>query len=65
MKTRILLLAALFITVSSFAGVKPAAPASTDVLLKKAYAQAAKQHKNVIVLFHASWCGWCKKWKRH
>jgi len=61
MKTHILLLAALFITIGSFAGPKPTAPESTGVILKKTYAQAAKQHKNVIILFHASWCGWCKK----
>ena len=30
-------------------------------ILAKAYKQAAKENKNVILIFHASWCGWCKK----
>jgi thioredoxin-related protein len=34
---------------------------STESVMKDAYAQAAKEHKNVMVMFHASWCGWCKK----
>ena len=34
---------------------------SSDEILKKAYKQAASQHKNVFVIFHASWCGWCHK----
>lgn len=36
-------------------------PDSAQVLLNKAYKQAAKEKKNVFVIFHASWCGWCKK----
>ena len=36
-------------------------PESAEVLLNKAYKQAAKEKKNVFVIFHASWCGWCKK----
>jgi thioredoxin-related protein len=35
-------------------------PTSADVL-KVAYKQAAKENKNVIVIFHASWCIWCRK----
>lgn len=36
-------------------------PASANDILKEAYQQAAKEKKNVFVLFHASWCGWCHK----
>ncbi len=37
------------------------APASADEILKEAYQLAAKEKKNVLVMFHASWCGWCHK----
>jgi len=35
--------------------------ASASDVLKEAYQQAAKEKKNVFVMFHASWCGWCHK----
>ena len=34
---------------------------TTENILSAAYKQAAKENKNVFVIFHASWCGWCKK----
>ena len=36
-------------------------PASAEVIIKEAEAEAAKTNKNVFVIFHASWCGWCHK----
>lgn len=34
---------------------------SADVVIKEAIAKASKENKNVLVMFHASWCGWCRK----
>ena len=34
---------------------------TAENILSAAYAKANKENKNVFVIFHASWCGWCKK----
>jgi thioredoxin-related protein len=34
---------------------------SAEIIIKEACSQAAKEGKNVFILFHASWCGWCHK----
>ena len=39
---------------------QPTPPSASDIL-NKAYQQAAKENKNVFLMFHASWCGWCHK----
>lgn len=53
---QLLLFLFLLVTVSNtFAQEKASA------VLEKAMAQAKKEKKNVLVMYHASWCGWCKK----
>jgi len=36
-------------------------PATADNIMKEALQRASKENKNVFLMFHASWCGWCKK----
>jgi thioredoxin-related protein len=36
-------------------------PLSADSILKEASQVAAKENKNVFIIFHASWCGWCHR----
>jgi hypothetical protein len=36
-------------------------PANADALLASAEAKAAMSKENVLVIYHASWCGWCHR----
>src|SRR5205085_3038376 len=36
-------------------------PATADKVLKDALSLASQEHKNVFIIFRASWCGWCHK----
>jgi len=38
-------------------------PESADKILAAAIKKAAAENKNVMIVFHASWCGWCKKFE--
>jgi thiol-disulfide isomerase/thioredoxin len=42
------------------AKAQPAAPSAAEIM-KEAYQEAARENKNVFIMFHASWCGWCHK----
>jgi thiol:disulfide interchange protein len=37
------------------------APVATKQLLEDAQSKTKKLHKPTLVMFHASWCGWCKR----
>ena len=53
-------LAALFLGISTLCVAQTPVPSSQTVI-DQAFTQAGKTHKKVLLLFHASWCGWCKK----
>lgn len=36
-------------------------PQTADSILKASYKQAKVTDKNVFLIFHASWCSWCKR----
>jgi thioredoxin-related protein len=59
MKNIFLLSAFLFISISSVFAQK--APFFAEEIMKEAFTSAKKQNKKVLVMFHASWCGWCHK----
>lgn len=56
---KIFLLASLWFAMAG-ANAQTKVP-TADEILQAAYKQAAEQNKNVLVIFHASWCGWCRK----
>jgi len=60
MKVYILSFLVLSAMVFSTAKAQPNAAHANDIL-KQAYKLAAKENKNVFLMFHASWCGWCHK----
>ncbi|WBV61479.1 thioredoxin family protein [Chryseobacterium camelliae] len=51
--SRILMILGLFLFQLNFAQEK------ADVVLNKALTEAKSKNKNVLLVFHASWCKWC------
>jgi thioredoxin-related protein len=58
MKFKITVYCFLFLCI--MVNVSGAQESATDIL-KNASEKAKLENKNVLVMFHASWCGWCKK----
>jgi len=52
----VLMISAVF-SVTTLAQSTP----SADAVLKEARSKATEENKNIMVIFHASWCGWCHK----
>ena len=48
-------------TPSAAKSVPAAKPAPAAQLVGAAQKRAGKEHKAVLVMFHASWCGWCHR----
>jgi thiol-disulfide isomerase/thioredoxin len=58
MRVHVLAFACLFLALSSFA--QHGRPTASEIM-REAMQTAAKENKNVFIIFHASWCGWCHK----
>jgi thioredoxin-related protein len=51
----------LCIVLAFYGSAQTAKPDSAQVILHRAEQHAAATHRHVLVIFHASWCKWCKK----
>ena len=59
MRTCFFLLMLLF-KIVAFSQPKASVP-TADTVLQPAISKAKATGKNVMLIFHASWCGWCRK----
>lgn len=53
--------ALLFLSLFTSIGFTQQPVPSAKEILNAASQQAASEHKNILLIFHASWCGWCHK----
>jgi thiol-disulfide isomerase/thioredoxin len=60
MKLKITLVTIFTIIISTFTNAQEEV-ATAESIMNKAFAKAKVENKNVFIMFHASWCGWCKK----
>lgn len=51
----------LFIFSFGIISAQETKPLAADDIMKASYAKAGETNKNVFLIFHASWCSWCKR----
>ncbi|MCK5822001.1 MAG: thioredoxin family protein [Bacteroidales bacterium] len=61
MKTKLILLLAIPFLFFQFTPIETDDPLPASKILKTAKKQARKEGKNVFIMWHASWCGWCHR----
>jgi thioredoxin-related protein len=61
MKKIPILLSLLFFLATIPAIGQTGKPDSAQTIIKAAIAEARVSKKNVFLMFHATWCGWCKR----
>ncbi len=61
MKTKLILLLAASFLFLQFTPIESDDPLAAKEILKTAKNQARKEGKDVFIMWHASWCGWCHR----
>ncbi len=61
MAKKALLMGMIFFFIASIIPAQDAKPLPADQIMKEAYAKAKAGDKNVFLIFHATWCSWCKR----
>lgn len=51
----------LVFTIISSTLFAQAPPPAAEKVMEFTIARATKENKNILLIFHASWCGWCHK----
>lgn len=54
-------LIAVFLCFFTICVVNAQKPADVNSIIKQTCVEAGKQHKKAFIIFHASWCIWCRK----
>lgn len=51
----------LFLSILAFSLRAQPKPPSAEKVINEAKAEATQTHKNIFIIFHASWCVWCHR----
>ena len=60
MKVCLLVVMPAFVFFTKTTSAQHGAPSASQIM-QEALQTAGKENKNVFIIFHASWCGWCHK----